>query len=56
MSVDYWQKFLQSGSVEDYLKYRASMVKTDGTREEYGLSDAKNYRDSPERGKNQGER
>ena len=48
MNTDYWQKFVATGSVVDYLNYRNSIKK-----EKDGKSDNKSDRDSNKRGKNQ---
>lgn len=52
MNTDYWQKFVQTGSVADYLSYRNS-ISASSKEKENGKSDDKSYRDSNKRDKNQ---
>lgn len=52
MNTDYWQKFVQTGSVADYLNYRNS-ISASCKEKENGKSDDKSYRDSNKRDKNQ---
>ncbi|MBR4035325.1 MAG: hypothetical protein IKJ05_01170 [Oscillospiraceae bacterium] len=55
MNIDYWQKFVQTGSVTDYLNYRNS-ISADLNNKNNGKSDNKSDRDSNKRDKNQRER
>ena len=55
MTKDYWQKFTESGRVEDYLRYRSSINGTylsDDTNEQ---SDTDNNGNSNKRDKDQGQ-
>jgi len=46
MDIDYWQKFLLSGSVQDYLAYRNSIQNAVLTGNKNGQSDDKDNRHS----------
>ena len=59
MWIDYWNRFLRTGSVEDYLHYRQSL--SSAAQEEIkevadGKSTTKSERSSAERASNEGER
>ena len=59
MRVDYWNRFLRTGSVEDYLHYRQalSMGGQEIIKEvANGKSTTKSERSSAERASNEGER
>ena len=50
MNTDYWQKFVRTGSVQDYLNYRNSILEKD---KENDKSECKSNRDSDKRDKDQ---
>ena len=52
MNTDYWQKFVQTGSVADYLNYRNS-ISAQADNKSNGKSDNKSDRNSNKRDKNQ---
>ena len=59
MRIDYWNRFLRTGSVEDYLHYRQSL--SSAAQEEIkevadGKSTTKSERSSVKRASNEGER
>ena len=59
MRIDYWNRFLRTGSVEDYLHYRQSL--SSAAQEEIkevadDKSTTKSERSSAERVSNEGER
>lgn len=45
MAIDYWQRFLESGSVQDFLIYKNSIA-IEKQEKENGKSDNKNNRNS----------
>lgn len=48
MNIDYWQKFVQTGSVADYLNYKNS-ISADNKETENGKSEHKSNRNSNKR-------
>ena len=50
MNTDYWQKFVRTGSVQDYLNYRNSILEKD---KDNGKSEYKSYGNSDKRVKDQ---
>ena len=53
MNTDYWQKFTESGKVEDYLRYRNSIHNTHLSGDKNEQSDTDNNRNSNKRDKDQ---
>ncbi len=51
MNTDYWQQFLKTGSVQDYLNYRSS-ISSSLKNENNGKSDDKSNGNSNKRDKN----
>ena len=56
MKIDYWKKFLESGSVQDYLNYRNSISDSSFQGEIKNERNAESVRDSVEGDQNQRER
>ena len=54
MKIDYWQKFLESGSVQDYLNYRLSISDSVLQEENGNERHIESIRDSGEGDQNQG--
>lgn len=52
MVIDYWQQFLSTGSIQDYLNYKNSLIPE--SKDKNGKSIDKDKRDSDKRSQNTG--